>query len=80
MSAAGDLSENLYNCSSGSSCGNCRGSANMHEVDHRHRCIRLSEFRRNSSECAWPETRAAKLRRQRESKKPGMPERIDGFG
>jgi hypothetical protein len=63
-----------------SSCGDCRGGADVHQINHRNRCVSFGKCRGDGCECVCAETRAPELGRHREPKKPGSPERINSFG
>jgi hypothetical protein len=63
-----------------SSCGDCGGGADVHQINHRNRCVSFGKCRGDGCECICAETRAPELGRHREPKKPGSPERINSFG
>ena len=80
MPAGCNLFQNLRNGGTWSSRNDCRGGTDMHQIDHRDRCVRLGKCRDDRRKCAWPKTRTAELGWQRQPKKPDSPEYIDSLG
>ncbi len=80
MPASCDLFQRLRDAGIGSSRGNRRGGAHVHEIDHRDRCVRFGKRRGHGCEGAWSESRAADLGGQHNSEQSCPTESLDSFG
>jgi hypothetical protein len=56
MPAGSDLMQCLFDGGAGSSGEDRRDCTDVHQVDHRDRCVGFGEGRGDDREAAWPET------------------------
>src|ERR1700733_8621238 len=80
MGSCGNFFENLCHSGTWLPRSDRRGGANMHQIDHGDRCVRLGKRRQDRRKCPWPKTRSAELGRKRQAKKPDLTEPLHSFG
>ena len=80
MPAGSDLSQYRLDGGARRSGGDRRDGADVHQIDHRDRCVGFSKRRGDGREAARSETRPAEFGRQHQPEQPGPPERVDSLG